>query len=111
MSLAGELTLAQTAAVIRDASLFVGGDSGLAHVAAALGTPTVVFFGPSDSRKWGARGDKHRIVRRDLACAPCCIFGYHKLCRSVACLQQITADDVFAACTSSCSPAKGAGAL
>lgn len=99
VSLAGRLSLAETAAVLAKSALYVGGDSGLAHVAAALGTPTVTLFGPSDSRKWGARSGSHAIVQRQPACAPCCIFGYHKLCRSIACMSAITVADVEAACS------------
>lgn len=97
-SLAGRLTLAETAALLARARLFVGVDSGLAHLAAALGVDTVVLFGPSDSRKWGLADDAHRVVRRPLACAPCSIFGYQRLCRSVACMRDIAADEVLAAC-------------
>ncbi len=44
--------LAEVAKLMRDASLFVGNDSGPAHVAAAFGLPLVVMFGPSDSEIW-----------------------------------------------------------
>jgi ADP-heptose:LPS heptosyltransferase len=97
-SLAGRTTLEELVAALGQAALFVGGDSGLAHLAVAVGTPTVVLFGPSDSRKWGARGSGHAVVRRELACAPCAMFGYHKLCRSIACMDGITVDAVAAAC-------------
>jgi len=95
--LAGEMTLSQTAGLIGRAELFIGGDSGLAHLAVALAVPTVVLFGPSDPMKWGARGSRHAVVRKDLACSPCFIFGYHKLCHSIACMGGITVDDVLAA--------------
>ncbi len=98
VSLAGRLSLAETAAVLARSALYVGGDSGLAHLAAALDIPTVVLFGPSDSRKWGPRAGRHAVVQRQPACAPCCIFGYHKLCHSIACLAAITVDDVESAC-------------
>jgi ADP-heptose:LPS heptosyltransferase len=98
LSLTGDLTVAQSAAVIRRAALYVGGDSGLAHVALALGVPTVVWFGPSDSQKWGVSDQRHRIVRKPLACAPCFIFGYHKLCRTVACMDAIGVEDVLQSC-------------
>ena len=96
--LAGELPLARTAQLMRRARLFVGGDSGLAHLAQALGTPAVVLFGPSDALKWGGRGERVRIVQRPVPCAPCFIFGYHKLCRHWQCMRGITVDDVLAAC-------------
>lgn len=44
--------LAEVARLMRDASLFLGNDSGPAHVAAAFGLPLVVLFGPSDSSIW-----------------------------------------------------------
>jgi len=45
--------LAQVKELIANASLFVGNDSGPAHIAAAFGLPVLVFFGPSDPRVWG----------------------------------------------------------
>ncbi|MEI6516581.1 MAG: glycosyltransferase family 9 protein, partial [bacterium] len=96
--LAGDLTIRETASLIAQAGLFIGGDSGLAHLAVALGTPTVVLFGPSDHRKWGVEGPRNAIVRRDLACSPCFIFGYHKFCHSISCMTGITVMEVLAAC-------------
>jgi len=46
------LTLSELKRLVRGASLFIGNDSGPAHVAAAFGVPEVVFFGPSDSQIW-----------------------------------------------------------
>ena len=97
-SLAGGLDLAGTAGVIRDAALFVGPDSGLAHLAVAEGTPTVVLFGPSDPAKWGFEGDRHCIVREPQPCSPCAMFGYYKLCRTVACMEGIVVERVWRGC-------------
>jgi ADP-heptose:LPS heptosyltransferase len=44
--------LGEIARLMRDASLFVGNDSGPAHIAAAFGRPQVVLFGPSDAEIW-----------------------------------------------------------
>jgi lipopolysaccharide heptosyltransferase II len=52
-----DLTLKEVIALLRQAALFVGNDSGPAHIAAAVGCPTVVIFGASDPtvwRPWGA---------------------------------------------------------
>jgi ADP-heptose:LPS heptosyltransferase len=95
--MAGSLTIPQTADLIGSASLFIGGDSGLAHLAVALGTPTVVLFGPSDHKKWGASGQGNVVVRTELPCAPCFIFGYHKFCHSIACMSGITVEHVMTA--------------
>ena len=98
VSTAGTLPLAATARLLRSAALFVGADSGIAHLAVALGTPTVVLFGASDHKKWGTDDEKHCIVRQDVPCSPCFIFGYHKLCRTIDCMKQISVDDVLTAC-------------
>ena len=39
------------------ASAFVGNDSGISHLAAAIGTPGVVLFGPTDPRRWRPLGE------------------------------------------------------
>ena len=92
--------LPEVTALIRQARLFVGGDSGLAHLAAAAGTPTVVLFGPSDSKKWGIKDARHKVVCKALPCAPCFIFGYHRPCRDIQCMHRIETDEVFTACAS-----------
>lgn len=51
--LSGALSLGAAGAVIERSSLFLGNDSGLAHVAAGVGTPAVVVFGPTDPRRYG----------------------------------------------------------
>ena len=98
-AVSGLTDLKSTAGVLRDAALFIGTDSGISHLAVALGVPTVVLFGPSDDRKWGTQtAGRHAVVRKDLPCAPCFIFGYHKPCRALACMQGVTVDEVLQAC-------------
>jgi heptosyltransferase-2 len=53
LDLAGQTTIKQLAAVLERCSLFVGGDSGVMHVAAAVGAPVVALFGPTNERAWG----------------------------------------------------------
>jgi heptosyltransferase-3 len=62
------LTLDRAARVLARAAAYVGNDSGISHLAAALGTPSVVLFGPTDPVQWAPRGDRVRVVR---APAPC----------------------------------------
>lgn len=55
---------------------FVGNDSGVSHLSAFLGLPTVVIFGPSDPKRWAPMGTSVRIVGPDtrnegLECTPC----------------------------------------
>ena len=79
VDLSGKSSLPEALGVLSHAALFVGNDSGLAHLAAAAGTPSVVVFGPTDphaTRPWdGPRPDgtpaRIAIARRRTACAPC----------------------------------------
>lgn len=60
VNLAGKTSLLQAAAVLRRASLFIGSDSGLGHVAAAMSTPTLTLFSndaPERVLPWGGRAD------------------------------------------------------
>lgn len=72
----GALSLIQSAALIQKSSLFIGPDSGLMHLACALGVPVIAVFGPGNLAKWGPKGEKHRIVTENVACCPCTRFGY-----------------------------------
>jgi heptosyltransferase-2 len=67
----GELPVAELLALLRGADLVVGNDSGPAHLAAAMGRPTVVLFGPTSPRWTAPRGAAVRIVSHELPCAPC----------------------------------------
>jgi len=70
----GKLTLAQTAALIQKADLFIGNDGGLLHMAVALGIRTISFFGPVDPLVYGPYPQdphRHSILRKTLECSPC----------------------------------------
>jgi ADP-heptose:LPS heptosyltransferase len=65
-------TLSVLAAILQRAELFLGNDSGVAHLAAAVGCPSLVMFGPSDPQVWSPRGDRVRIVfSKKVSCSPC----------------------------------------
>ncbi len=61
--LAGKLSILDTGACLARARLFVGNDSGLMHMAAAAGTPTLGLFGPTDEGVYGPWGDHCDSVR------------------------------------------------
>jgi ADP-heptose:LPS heptosyltransferase len=60
--LAGRTTLSQLAAMVADASLIVCGDTGIAHLATAYGTPSVVLFGPVSPQHWGPPPERPQHV-------------------------------------------------
>lgn len=63
IDLAGKVELLATYACLKRARLFIGNDSGLMHMAAAAGTPTIGLFGPSDERRYGPWGENTKVVR------------------------------------------------
>ena len=69
-------SLGQFAAALAGARLFIGNDSGPAHIAAALARPSVVIFGSSSSKIWGpwpraSSESSARIVQNPYDCNPC----------------------------------------
>lgn len=67
-----DLTLPEITALASKARLFVGNDSGIAHIAAAINTPSVVVFGSSNIHHWRPWTDAaNEIVYEKLPCQPC----------------------------------------
>lgn len=62
LDLTGETDLTEAAAVLEQAQAFVGNDSGLGHLAAAAGTPTVTVFGPGRPERYRPWGERARLV-------------------------------------------------
>jgi len=88
------LPLNQLAALLKKCSLYLGNDSGITHLAAAVGTPVVALFGPTDPRVWGPRGDTVSIVYKAQECSPC--RGEEmRGCVRRKCLEGITVEEVY----------------
>jgi ADP-heptose:LPS heptosyltransferase len=99
--LAGRHSLRETAELIAGAGVVVANDSGLGHVAAAAGVPTVLLFGPTPDRTLGALPPNVVVVRSGLACEPCW-FGaarFRSCQRRIDCLNRIPVEQVEAAVT------------
>jgi ADP-heptose:LPS heptosyltransferase len=100
---AGRTSLKETGALIEMSALFIGNDSCPLHIAAAVGTPAVGIFGPSNVEQFqpiGKKSYRQRIVHSDLPCAPCFNFigndapWVPNTCYSLACLNAISSYDV-----------------
>ena len=65
LDLVGKLDLPEVAAVLARAAMFIGNDSGLMHLAAAAGAPTLGLFGPTPSDEYGPAGPKAQAVLAD----------------------------------------------
>ena len=115
----GQLSLAETAELIRAAALYVGPDTVATHIAAATGTPSVALFGPSNPVKWGPwpqgwqrgaspwarcgsrrQGNVFLVQGEDpRGCVPCLLEGCEQhIASASACLENLPASRVIAAC-------------
>lgn len=72
LDLAGRSSLWSLAALVESAARVVCNDTGISHLAAALGTPSVVVANGSEVRRWApADLQRHRVLWHDLPCRPC----------------------------------------
>lgn len=89
-SLAGQISLHETAQVLAAAGVVIANDSGLGHVAGAVGAPTILLFGPTPDRTLGILPPNVRVLRAELACEPCWFTAPLKACsKSITCLHQL----------------------
>jgi lipopolysaccharide heptosyltransferase I len=93
-NLAGRTTLAELAALLKQATLAVTTDTGPMHLAAALGTRVVALFGPTAPWRTGPFGLGHQVVRLGLDCSPC----FKRRCPEPRCLTDLPPEAVQAAC-------------
>ncbi|MGH7537247.1 MAG: glycosyltransferase family 9 protein [Gemmatimonadales bacterium] len=98
-STAGEFALQETGALLERARVAISGDTGVMHMATAVGTPVVALFGPTVGQfGFFPYSTKATVLQRDLTCRPCtamggprCPMGHHR------CLTDIAPDEVAAA--------------
>ncbi len=87
-----QLDLKELAALMERLDLFISNDSGPAHLAASIGIPTLVIFGPTSEKITAPRGKDVYVVRRKIDCPiPC----YKKDCSENTCLTRLMPEDVF----------------
>lgn len=71
IDLVGRAPLVDLAAILQRMALLITGDTGPMHLAAAVGTPVLAIFGPSDPRRYAPRHTRSTVVHADLWCRPC----------------------------------------
>jgi heptosyltransferase-2 len=102
----GKLDLLETGALLESSNLLISNDSGLMHMASALGTPIVAVFGPT-TRELGfyPYRARYRVVGSSISCRPChhlggerCPKGHHR------CMTEVDVEDVLEAATNLLEP-------
>jgi len=88
----GKTSLKRLPALLANVNLLVTNDSGPMHIAAAIGTPVVALFGPTDHRLTGPYGSGHVVISKDMDCKPC----LRRPCKhgKPLCMEMIAVEDV-----------------
>ena len=71
VDLTGQTPVGLLPCLLREAAVLITNDSGPMHIAAAVGTPVVALFGPTDPRKTGPYGEGHVVLSHAVECSPC----------------------------------------
>jgi heptosyltransferase I len=95
VNMAGKTSMSETGGLLKEMDMLISNDSGPVHMAAAVGTPVLAIFGPTESLRTGPFGGKHCVVRTALPCQPC----FSRVCRydTVRCMEQLTVEAVSVA--------------
>ena len=92
----GKTNILQLAALIKRSNLLITSDSAPVHFAAAVKTPFVALFGPTDPKRHAPPSKNNIIINKELPCSPC----YHTHCdRNYRCMSSITTEEVYEAAT------------
>lgn len=71
INLCGKTSVGELEWLVRKCDLMICGDTGVMHLAVALGTPVVALYGPTDPLIWGPIGQMHQVLIGNAQCAPC----------------------------------------
>lgn len=108
LDLTGRTSLPALLGVLSALRLLVTNDSGPMHLAAALGTPLVAVFGPTDERETAPVSDRVRLVRQPVSCAPCLL---RECPIDHRCMRGVDADRVTAEALAFLAPSAGGPSL
>jgi 3-deoxy-D-manno-octulosonic-acid transferase/heptosyltransferase-1 len=93
INLGGQTKLLDLASLYKKARMVITTDSGPMHLAAAVETPVIALFGPTDPARTGPYDAGHTIIKAELSCSPCLL----KKCSTKKCMEGISFQQVFAA--------------
>ena len=97
VSLLEKTNIPQLAYLIKRSKLLITNDSAPLHIGSAVDAPTLVFFGPTDDKKYGPLSEINKVLRKNIKCSPCevpqCINTQNKY----ECLKTISAEEALEA--------------
>ena len=96
LNLAGQTSLGTAIEWMRHCHLLITNDTGPMHIAAALKTPVIALFGPTDPNRTGPYGQLNNVLRTDIHCAPCLQSRCHRK-PEIECLTGLSVELVYQA--------------
>lgn len=95
-NLAGRLPLKKLPSLLAYAKSVVSIDTGVMHLAAAVGTKLIALHGPTSPRRWGPLSPEAKVIEpQNMSCHPCLQLGFEYKCNKNYCLQNIAAEVVI----------------
>jgi heptosyltransferase-1 len=91
-NVAGKYSIPESGGLLQQMDLAISNDSGPMHMSAAVGTPVLAIFGPTDAGKTGPYGKQHKVLTADVDCRPC----FSRKCRegSPRCMSDVSPERV-----------------
>jgi len=87
---AGEFDLKQTAELLKSSILVISVNTGIMHLASALGCNLIALHGPTSVKRWGPLGANAISLQSSLQCSPCLNLGFEYQCQKNSCMKSIT---------------------
>ena len=97
INLIGKTSILQLGALLERCEVCLTCDSGPMHIAAAVGTPTVALFGPTDPTRHRPYGSGHTVIEKSVSCRPCYKRTCHRKDLPHLCMKEISTAEVVAA--------------
>ena len=94
---AGSLTLRKVAELLSTSQLTISVDTGIMHLASALGCNLVSLHGPTSPKRWGPLNSNAIHLYGNMSCSPCLSLGFESNCRDPKCMDAISVEEVFSA--------------
>ena len=95
-NLAGHLSLKQLPSLLAQAKLVVSVNTGVMHLAAAVGARLIAIHGPTSPRRWGPLSQHAKVIQpQNMICSPCLHLGFEYKCDKNNCMRSIPAEVVI----------------
>jgi len=94
---AGSLTLRKVAELLSSSQLTISVDTGIMHLASALGCNLISLHGPTSPKRWGPLNNNAVPLYGGTSCSPCLSLGFESNCDDPQCMNAISVEEVFAA--------------